>query len=52
MDTKTWLKQCEKWTDKDYELFEIGRASGTDINPETNKPYTMREVKKLVDSLP
>ena len=52
MDEKTWLEQCKSWTDEDHKLFEIGRKSGTAINPETSKPYIMEDVKKLVDKLP
>jgi hypothetical protein len=52
MDTKTWLKQCEEWTDRDHELFEIGISSGTAIHPKTGKPYTMKEIKELMELLP
>jgi hypothetical protein len=52
LKTSIWLKQCEQWTEHDHELFEIGRASGTAIHPKTGEPYTMKDIKQIVDNLP
>ena len=52
METQEWLTQCKDWTKEDNVLFQKGKDSGTAMNPKTNQPYTMEDIKKLVQSLP
>lgn len=52
METSAWLSQCENWTKADDKLYDEGVKSGTAINPKTNQPYTMEDIKKIVQSLP
>ena len=52
MDIQTWLKECERWSLADEGSYVEGVASGIAINPETDKPYTMKDIKKIVESLP
>lgn len=52
MKTQEWLNQCKNWTPADDKLYDEGMKSGTAINPETNRPYTMEDIKQIVHSLP
>ncbi|WP_179371305.1 hypothetical protein [Nitrosopumilus ureiphilus] len=52
METQEWLNQCKYWTPADDILYDEGMKSGTAINPETNQPYTMEDIKQIVQSLP
>ena len=52
MNVQEWLKECERWSLADEGSYVEGVASGIAINPETDKPYTMKDIKKIVESLP